>query len=201
MKILLRSAIAVVIGLLLGIATSLLQTVLPAAVSPLANSGAPWALAGILVAYLFRRTGWEAVALGVFVLAGEVAGYYLTTVLRGFDVSFAAIGFWLVAAVVFGAIGGLAAGLLRGESPWWRLAGLAVPAGILLGEGAHLAFFVGQPELFWYGIGSMVLGAACGVVGAIRMGRTAAQWLAGCVGFVVVGLVITAVYGATALVV
>jgi hypothetical protein len=170
-----RVLLAVVAGLVVGGVTSLLQTVLPGAVSSLANSGTPWVLVAMALVYWARVTGIRAAAMGFAALAAEVLGYYVVSALRGFDESPFYIVFWLVAALVFGAVGGYAVSLMRSDKPVLRLAGLAVPAAVLISEGVWIAWLTGNPELTPYGIGSVVLGVIVGAIGTLRLGRTVRQ--------------------------
>lgn len=190
----LRFPVVLVVGLLVGAATSLLQTVLPDAVSSLANSGAVWALAGILVAYLLRRGIAVTTLLGVLALIGEVLGYYGTSAARGFGVSVGSVAFWLLAAVVFGAVGGAAAGLLGEPAMHRRLTGLAVPTGILLGEGGYLVTAVGRAVLVPYGIVSMVLGAGWAVAGALRIGHGVLPRIGAVLGTLLVAVAVAGAY-------
>jgi hypothetical protein len=185
-----RVGLAVVAGLVVGGATSPLQTVLPGAVSSLANSGAPWVLVAMALVYWAGVANLKAAALGFGVLAAEVVGYYAVSILRGFDQSVAYIVFWLVAALVFGAVGGYAAGLMRDGRPARRLAGLAVPTAVLIGEGVYLATGTGNPENTPYGIGAVAVGVLVGAIGVVWMGRTVRQRLLAPLGMLALSAVV-----------
>jgi hypothetical protein len=187
-----RVLLAIVAGLVVGGVTSPLQTVLPAGVSSLANSGAPWVLVAMALVYWARVTGIRGAALGFAVLAAEVVGYYAVSILRGFDQSVFYIAFWLVAALLFGAVGGYAVGLLRSDQAPRRLAGLAVPTAVLVSEGVSIAWLTGQRDLVPYGIGSVVLGVLVGVIGTVRLSETAAQRILAPVGMIVLSAVLFA---------
>jgi len=180
-----RIGLAVVAGFVVGGATSPLQTVLPGAVNSLANSGAPWVLVAMALVYWTSVTGLTAAGLGFVLLAAEVVGYYAVSILRGFDQSVTYIVFWLVAALVFGTVGGYAAGLMRAGQPSRRLAGLAVPTAVLVGEGAYLAT-VNPP----YGVGAVAVGVLVGAIGVARMGRTARQRLLAPLGMLVLSAIV-----------
>lgn len=185
-----RGLIAVLAGLVVGGLTSPLQTVSPGAVGSLANSGTPWTLVAIGLVFWAGANGFRAAALGFATLAAEVVGYYVVAALRGFDASPAYVVFWLVAALVFGAVGGYAAGLMRGGPVWQRLAGMAVPVALLLGEGLYIAVGTGNPALTPYGIWSMVLGVIVGLVWTARMSRTARQRVLAPVGMLLLAAIV-----------
>ena len=187
-----RVLLAVVAGLAAGGVTSPLQTVLPGGVSSLANSGAPWVLVAMALVYWARTNGIRGAALGFAVLAAEVVGYYAVSILRGFDQSVFYIVFWLVAALVFGAVGGFAVGLLRSDQAAKRLAGLAVPTAVLVSEGVWIAWLTGNRELVPYGIGSVVLGVIVGVIGTVRLGETPRQRILAPLGMIVLSVVLFA---------
>lgn len=69
-----RVWLAILVGLVAGGVTSPLQTVLPGAVSSLANSGAPWVLVAMGLVCWATVTGLKAAALGFGVLAAVVFG-------------------------------------------------------------------------------------------------------------------------------
>ncbi|GII59611.1 hypothetical protein Pth03_80000 [Planotetraspora thailandica] len=186
--------IAAVAGLAVGAATSGLQTILPAEAGPLANSGAPWTLAAMIIVIAIRRTGWRAGALGTLAMLGEVAGYYATSALRGFAVGTFYVIFWTVAALVAGAASGVAAAWLRDGGPSARVAGIVLPAGILAGEGFYLWHGVGVAELEPYGIISLATGAAGGIIAIALAGRTITQRLAGIAGIPVVAVALYSAY-------
>jgi hypothetical protein len=117
-------------------------------------------------------------------------GYYVVAALRGYEGSTAYIVFWLVAALVFGAVGGYTAGLMREREPAKRLAGLAVPAAVLIGEGACIATGTGNPELMPYGIGSAMAGVILGAVGVARMARTTRQCALAPLGILVLSAIV-----------
>lgn len=185
---------AALVGAAVGAATSYLQTLLPAGLSPLANSGAPWVLVALVVVMPLRRQGAAAAGLGMLVLVAEVVGYYGTALLRGFPQSRELELFWLIAALVFGALAGLAAAWLGRDDPWRRTAGIAVPAAVLIGEGAHLAFRVGG-ELRPYGFVEIGLGVCCLALGVLGFARTLGQRGAGAAGAIVLAAIIYAAYG------
>jgi len=187
-----RVLVAVVAGLVVGGLTSPLQTVLPGGVGSLANSGAPWVLVAMALVYWARTTGIRGAVLGFGTLAAEVLGYYAVSILRGFDQSVFYIVFWLVAALLFGAVGGYAVGLLRSDQAARRLAGLAVPTAVLVSEGVSIAWLTGNREHIPYGIGSIIIGAVIGVIGTMRLGETATQRILAPLGMILLSAVLFA---------
>lgn len=126
---------AVVVGVAWGAATSGLQTVLPWPFAGLANAVGPWVAPAFLVGAWSRRP-WSAVLAGVLVCFGEVAGYYVTSALRGFGVNPAMVLMWAATGVLGGPV--------LGAAGWcWRRArslrtatlGAALLGGVFLAEG------------------------------------------------------------------
>lgn len=184
-------------GLAVGVVTSFLQTVLPDGVAPLANSGAPWFLAGLVIVYALRAIGWPAAALGVLILAAEVTAYYGISAARGFGISTATITFWLLAAFIFGAAAGVAGSWLRHPAVHRRLIATALPAGILIGEGAHLCLDTARPALMPYGVGSAVIGVALAVYVTLRLSPTTLHRVLGLTSAAAVATLIYAAFNLT----
>ena len=138
-----RLLVAVGVGLLVGGATSLLQTVLPQAVAPLANSAGSWCVAAWWLArpgptrapLVVLTLGATLGALGA--LVGMVAGYYLVADLRGFGVFAPSVAVWLVAAALVAPLLGVAATWPLRTRGVRRVAGALVLPGLLLVEAAY----------------------------------------------------------------
>lgn len=197
-------ALAATAGLLAGVVTSFAQTVLSDPVAGLANAVTPWLVAPFLVGALGAARRWGAV-LGVLACALQVVGYYATAAARGFGVNPGTVGFWLVCALVGGAVAGAA-----GWS-WWRsgepaaaTGSTATVAGAVHGRerglGAALLVAAWLAEaLVSYGyvlgyVDDAVTFAVVGLLAAVLLTRRGPQaravlrWLApalaaGCVGF------------------
>ncbi|MEH3078161.1 MAG: DUF6518 family protein [Quadrisphaera sp.] len=161
-------AAAVAVGLAWGAATSGLQTVLPWPFAGLANAVGPWVAPAFVVGALTRRP-WIAVLAGLLVCLGEVAGYYVTSALRGFGVNPAWVLLWSATAVVGGP--GLAV-----AGWWWRRAaslrlaalGAALLGGVFLTEGAvSYAYYLGY-------VGDAVVFCVLGTLLVAVLGATAA---------------------------
>ncbi|WP_017544054.1 DUF6518 family protein [Nocardiopsis prasina] len=159
-------AVAVGVGLLVGVLTSYAQGLLPEVLAPLANSSGSWSVAAFLLAYPSRRRGF-AIATGVLTLFAMVAGYDLASVLRGFSPSLGSSLFWCTTAVVVGPFLGWGAHALRTRSRYSPLAVGAV-SGLLVGEGLYGLTVIAAttPAEYWWG--SVTVGAALLVWAVVR---------------------------------
>ena len=123
-----RWPVAAGIGIAIGVLTSYGQAVADVPWSALVNSASPW-LAGAFAAGALAIRARPAAVAGPLACSLEVAGYYVTTVLRGYAVAETEIVFWSVCALVGGPIFGAAGHL------WWRsrrpLAAMLLPAAFL----------------------------------------------------------------------
>ncbi|MFC7326583.1 DUF6518 family protein [Marinactinospora rubrisoli] len=140
-------------GLLVGMATSVAQGLLPGILHSLANSSGSWSLIAFLLAMLCPRPRVAAV-MGVVTLLAMVAGYDVASELRGYATSLASSAFWLVAAVVVGPFLGLGGNAVRTRS---RMAPAAIGAisGVLVGEGVYGLTVIADttsPEYWWASI-------------------------------------------------
>jgi hypothetical protein len=184
---------ALVFALLCGVAMSYGQTYAPDALAPFFNSAAPVVVvAG--VASLAAKRWWGATVLGAAAAPLLVAGYYLTSHLRGFANNSSWIALWATAGIIVGATMGLAWWLLRSRVPAvLRAAGAAALPGILVGEAWHGLARISDttPAAYWWT--QAAIGVAVLVVAAARRVPTwPARLLA--VGFA--GAVALAVYTA-----
>jgi hypothetical protein len=133
----LRAAAALALAVAAGVAMSFGQTYAPDWLQPLFNSAAPVVAIAGLVAFAARRS-WSSALLGALSGPAVMAGYYLTSEVRGFANSASWIVLWSTAGVLFGAVMGWAVWLLRHHAP----IGLKAPAaalwpGVAIGEAAH----------------------------------------------------------------
>lgn len=154
-----------------GVATSFAQGWLPPQAGSLANSAAPWCAVAFLSALVAARAS-TAVAAGPLALAALVAGYYLTSELRGLPVGMRTVAFWGLAAVVAGPVLGLAAYAVRHRRGLLAAAACGVPVGLLLGEGGYGLVVVADttyPPYWWAEVISGVVLLA--VLGAVRLRR------------------------------
>jgi hypothetical protein len=125
-------------GLLLGSLDLAWQRMMPYPLADLGNSMAVWALGAFLLG-AWVRTGLLRAAVGASVLnLVAVEAYSLTAMVVQHD-SAASLWapstmVWLAASVVAGAVFGVGGVWSRGERPWRRLAGRALPAAVFLAE-------------------------------------------------------------------
>lgn len=163
-------ALALVVGVAWGAATSGLQSVLPAPWGALANSVTPWVLPSFLVGAVARR--WPvAVLAGAVACLGEVAGYYSLSSVRGFGVGTGWVVLWSATAVVGGPVFGLAGWVWRcGPSGRWRwpALGAASVAAAFLAEALGYQVYLGYT-------GEAVLFSVLGVLAGLALGATASR--------------------------
>jgi hypothetical protein len=189
-------AVALIVGLVAGFATSYLQDVLPGPSNSLANSGAVWSMVAFLVTLATRQQGGRAATIGALTLLGEVAGYYaIASPIRDIPSSTNERLAWVVAAIVVGPVVGLAAGWWTGGRLMGRLAAASVMSGIVLGEGVHGLVQVDFRGVQWWI--EVVLGAAAGSIAATYYGKSTFWRVVGIVGTLVVAGAVYAVYGDT----
>ncbi len=194
MRLALRSlSLVLVLGLALGVLTSLGQAHLPDEVRSFANSTGSWTLVAFLLVWP-SRSPLQAAVGGVLALWALLAGYVLASELRGFPASSSLVAFWGAA--------GLLAGPFVGLGAWWAGTGPAVHAGlgagalagVLAAEGVYGLTAIGDttaPEYWWAQIGAGVL--ALLVVAWWQ--RSVTTLVTGVVTGLVVGGAFLAVYG------
>lgn len=186
-------AVAFLLGVGAGIATSYLQGVLPGPSNTLANSGAVWSMVAFLITLLSRQQGARAVAIGTAALLGEVAGYYaIAAPLRDISSSTNERLVWIAAAIVVGPVVGLAAGWWTGGRLMGRLAASAIMSGIVLGEGVHGLVRVEFDGIQWWI--EVALGAALGSIAATYYGKSTFWRVLGIIGTLVVAGAVYAAY-------
>ncbi|MGW6130151.1 DUF6518 family protein [Cellulomonas sp. NPDC055163] len=158
-------ALALVGGLLLGVATQVLHGVLPGAWSTIATSVAVWSLVGAGLGS--RVTGRFAPGIvGVVTLLALTAGHAAAASLQGVPHSAGYLVVWSLGAVVGGVVFGTAGAWCRFGGTRERIAAAAVLGGVLCYEGLVRTFVVADqvPE----GLTMVVLG-----IGApLLVGRT-----------------------------
>ncbi len=163
--------IAVVGGGLIGVLTSFGQSALPFELSPLANSSGSWSLAAFLLALVELRPRRGAL-LGAVALGMMLLGYVVATQLRGFPVGRSLLIFWGAASVVVGPALGAGAVWVRGNDPTRAAAGIALIAGILIGEGVYGLTVVAETTPAQYWVGEIVVGLGVATFGSVRRIRT-----------------------------
>lgn len=143
------------LGILLGIATQLLQGILPGALAWIANALSGW----LLAAYLFGSrmpTPKVAAAASVVMLIAALAGYYATVQVRfGYGTNAPILLFW--------GLGSVAGGLVFGSAGWWwrhggprvRAAAVGLLAALFVAEGIYFLMSLPDPTV---GFGAITAG-------------------------------------------
>ena len=150
--------LAVVVGLVVGMATSPAQGWLTDATRSLSNSAGPWSLAAFVVARASRRPALAALLASITLATCEL-GYVIASELRDIPSATSTVVFWITAALLAGPPLGIAAAWTRSSSQWRIGAGYGVVAGVLIGEAVYgLTQIRDTTEpVYW------VLEALCGV--------------------------------------
>lgn len=161
-------ALALVGGLLLGVATEALQGSLPGAWTSVASSIAVWS---VIAAGLGSRVAGRVAPglVGVITLLALTGGYCAAAALGGVPHSGEYVAFWSLSAVVGGVVFGTAGAWCRSGAARRRIAGAAVLGGVLCYEGLVRTFvFADQvPE----GLTMVVLGVGV----PLLVGRTSRE--------------------------
>jgi hypothetical protein len=165
-----RAVIVLVIGLGVGVLTSILQQHLNQPWLSLVNAASPWLTPMFAMGALWRRPGVAAFA-GLATGLLELIGYYATASARGYSAGHAIVLFWTACAVVGGPVFGLAGWA------WWR------ESGRLRGLGAAAlpaAFFAEAIVVYGFRLhyaSTAVLFAVLGVIVAALLGFRGRQHL------------------------
>lgn len=175
-------AIAAIVGLAVGCATSYGQAHLSGTLNPLVNSASAWLVAPFFVGALLRKPSSGALA-GLLTCALQVVGYFVTSELRGFPTSSSSIAFWTACAVVGGPLFGAGGHLWRrGRRRLAAPSSTLLPA-VFLAEGIwiygiQLGYF--GATVLWLAIGSVLAVALPRRLGALRwLPATTAVGIAG----------------------
>jgi hypothetical protein len=155
----------------IGVLTSFGQTHLPFELSSLANSASSWSLAAFLLS-LGEVVPRRGAVLGAVALATMIVGYAAATELRGFTVGTRLLVFWGFASIVVGPALGAGAAWVRGRDPVRIAAGVAVIAGILVGEGVYGLTVVADTTAGAYWVGAIIVGVAVVIVVSVGKLRT-----------------------------
>jgi hypothetical protein len=184
----LNFAIAALIGVGIGTATSFAQADLNGTWQALSNSASPWLLGAFVAGAIQSQRRW-AVTAGLCACLLEVAGYYLVTTLRGFPASETEILRWTGRALLGGPVFSWAGWVWRrGPARYQVIGGAFLPA-TFLGEA------VGTYELRLHYTGDVVLYTLMGLVllAFVVLGR--GQVRKTILATVIVGLMGVVVYG------
>ncbi|MGC4175464.1 DUF6518 family protein [Demequina sp.] len=196
MKPAFRGALALALAFAAGVAMSFGQTYTPHALSPFFNSAAPVVAVAGFVAFTARRW-WLSALIGAFAGPAVMAGYYVTSELRGFPGSASYIALWSTAGVIVGAAMGLGVWALRfSSSTPLKAAGASLWPGVAVGEAAFglTANAETTPGGYWWA--QAVLGvAALAAIAWYHLPTWAGRLMS--LGFAaVVALAVFAAYGA-----
>jgi hypothetical protein len=168
--------VVVVLGLVVGAVTSILQKYLDLPWHSLVNSASPWLMAAFAVGSMQRRPR-EGAGAGLVVTVLELVGYYVTAHVRGYPVSHSILVFWVVCAVIGGPILGIAGWAWRRDTTGRGAVGAAVLPAAFIGEGlVSYGWYLGYTSsaaLF------VAIGIVCVAVLGARPRRYAsmARWL------------------------
>jgi Family of unknown function (DUF6518) len=158
-------------GVALGFGTQMLQGSLSDSPGVLANSGVVWAMVAFCVGLSVRPLRSAAIG-GALVLVAASFSYYLAADwFEGVGFSLRTPLVWSVAGVVAGSGLGIAGFVARRE-PQHRSSAGALVAGLVLGEGIHLTWVVGNPQLRPAGLLELAIATAIAAV-SIRHGKSA----------------------------
>lgn len=161
--------IAVSIGAGVGVATSFLQTHLDLPWLAVANSVSPW-LTTAFAAGALQSKMRSSILVAVAATLAQVAGYYATSEMRGFDASLYYVGLWTVCALIGGPVFGAAGFTWRKADP--PGIGVALLSAAYITEGV-----VGYQIRLGY-TSSAVLFVIIGIAIAIGLGRHRGQYRA-----------------------
>lgn len=139
-----RALLATLGGLLVGVLTFYGQGVLPFGLSGIiANSGASWSFFGfLLVAWLVPQHPWWPAVAGAGALVMEVVGYYAIAWVHLGSQNLYAPAVWAACGLLGGPVFGVCAVWWRSDVVWRQVVGIAVMAGLWLGEGLWILLVV-----------------------------------------------------------
>jgi len=156
---------AAAIGIALGIATQLLQGILPGPLNWIANALSGWLLVAFLVGATMSRPQVAAAACVVMLLAA-LAGYYATVQVRfGYGAGSSILIVWGLGAVAGGSVFGAAGWWWRHGEARARAAAAGLLAALFVAEGVYFLVTLPDPAV---GAGAIV----AGLVAPALLGRT-----------------------------
>jgi len=161
-------AVAVVVGLLLGGATSFGQQHLPDGLRSFANSNSGWTLLAFAVTVVCTRWAsarrwWIAAGMGLLVFHALLQGYVVVSTLRGFPDSYGPGDLYFTVATLAGPVIGLAGLWWRAERRLLRAVGVAVFTAVMIGDGVSGLLRVAETTGWLYWTISIAIGV--GVLG------------------------------------
>lgn len=119
---------AALVGVAVGILTSVGQGYLPLTLNPLVNSASAWLVAPFVIGVIMPT--WRTAAFtGLVACLTQLVGYYVTANVRGFPAGDGIVLFWTVCGLVGGPVFGAAGHLWRAGPTWLRgLGGVTLPS-------------------------------------------------------------------------
>lgn len=158
-------------GIALGFGTQILQGSLSDSPGVLANSGVVWALVAFCLGLSVRSSRSAALGGALALVAASFSYYVAADWFEGVGFSLRAPLVWSVAGVAAGSGLGIA-GFVARCNPQHRTSAGALVAGIVLGEGIHLTWLVGNPQLRPAGLLELAIATTIAAM-SMRRGRSA----------------------------
>jgi hypothetical protein len=188
------AAAIAVSGLVVGIVTQILQGVLPHGWGVFANSGVMWALMSFALGAALPTARWALAGGALQLVIASITYYVSVDWFEGHSSDPRSAIIWSAAGIVAGSVFGLAGHVFTRRAAWRHLV-LAPVAGVLFGEGIHLIWFVGNPDLRPAGITEVVLAviiAGFCLTGSLRSRLPRASLLTAAVIIAATGLTLAA---------
>jgi uncharacterized protein DUF6518 len=162
---------AAITGVALGFVIQILQGLLGGSTAVLANSGAIWAFVAFSLGLVMPTARTAAVGGAICLVVASISYYVAVDWFEGITSSPRGAVIWSIAGVLAGAAFGSAGFVARHNRRHRRLA-WALVAGVLIGEGVHLTWYVGNEKLRPAGIAELAVAAIIAIV-ILRRARSA----------------------------
>jgi uncharacterized protein DUF6518 len=154
---------AVVAGVALGFVIQILQGSLGGSSAVLANSGAVWAFVAFSLGLVMPTARMAAVGGAICLVVASISYYVAVDWFEGITSSPRGAVVWSIAGILAGAAFGFA-GFVARHNQRHRRPAWALLAGVLVGEGIHLTWYVGNDELRPAGIAELAIAAIIAIV-------------------------------------
>ena len=155
--------LSLIVGIVIGIITLLLQGILSMNLNFLANSGAVWSVPAFLLTFHFKMDKKFSIINCMTCLLGCVFGYYVFEAIKnGHSFIFEGyVVFWTVAAFVVGVIFGLGAHFANTKNNWLKYCGMNLLPAVFISEGiSHLIHI----DSYMHMVGAIVLKIVIGLI-------------------------------------
>lgn len=163
---------AVVTGVALGFVIQILQGSLGGSSAVLANSGAVWAFVAFSLGLVMATARAAAAGGAICLVVASISYYVAVDWFEGITSSPRGAVVWSIAGILAGAAFGFA-GFVARHNQRQRRPAWALLAGVLIGEGIHLTWYVGNDELRPAGIAELAV-AAIIAIAILRRAKSAA---------------------------